>query len=429
VKVVAAIRRLARSAADGPWRFYLGYALGRGAGLLALPVVAHIIGPAGIGRLEVATAILSAASIVLDAGIAAAVVRYLRDPRWDERTVTVSAFRLQLAVATLTMVLCAPVMLAVGPNDEPIVALVAIVVAYAYIEGFAILGGGLLRAAQSDGTYLSLSVVRLVMTVAVAVAGAEVAGATGALTGMAVGGAAFAVYALRVRMRIGHARARRDVLVLMARYGLPLIAMTACSWTLALSDRLFLQAAVSPDKLGNYSANYRMGSLVLTFMVAPLMLGWLPRALALSPEARVAAQRRLTLAFSGVSIGAGICLCALSPFAIPLLFGDGFDGSPAVVGVIALVGWLGGLYHLILTPLLVSDSTRRVSVVALAATAVNLLANAILIPTLGTTGALIATLASYLVLVWFARLAVRGFPANPVTPAAVAVDVYVGRHP
>lgn len=414
---VAALRQLLRDAATGPWRFYVGYAIGRGSGLIALPPVAHLIGPSGLGRLEIATAILSAAAIVLDAGLATAIVRYLRDPRWDESSVVASAFRLQAIVGTLTMLLFVPVMLAVGPDTESRLALMAIVVAYAFCEGFAVLGGGLLRAREADGEYLLLSIARMVTTVAVAIIGAHLSGATGALAGMAVGGAGFALYALRARLRVGRARPRRDVSVLMARYGFPLIATTACNWTLALSDRLFLQASVSPTELGNYSANYRMGSLILTFIAAPLVLAWLPEALRLKPEARPAAQRRLTIGFSGACGAIGGCLCLLSPIAIPLLFGDGFEGSPGVVGFICLAGWLGGVYYLILTPLLVTDSTRRLSEVAVAATAVNIAANAILIPSLGTTGAVIATVASYLVLVGLASLAVRRPPTASLTPA------------
>src|SRR4051812_28743708 len=70
-----------------PLGYYAGFALGRCASIVVLPVVAHVAGPAGFGRFEVALAVMVATAIVFDAGMGAAVVRFWSDDRVERRSI------------------------------------------------------------------------------------------------------------------------------------------------------------------------------------------------------------------------------------------------------------------------------------------------------------------------------------------------------
>ena len=58
-------------------------------------------------------------------------------------------------------------MFLLGPPDLSGWALALIVTVYGFVEGFAVLGGGLLRARRADTRYLHLSLVRLATTLSV----------------------------------------------------------------------------------------------------------------------------------------------------------------------------------------------------------------------------------------------------------------------
>jgi O-antigen/teichoic acid export membrane protein len=390
----AAFARVRAAVTRTGWRYYLGFGLGRLAGLLVIPVVGHLLGPAGVGQFEVAIAVVLATAIVFDAGVGAAVLRFSGDHRFERGDVIAASGVVQIAAIGAAVVLFVPVMAVLSPHGQPRWALCLILAAFCVVEGFAVLGGAIVRSDGHDRLYLRLGVLRLVLTAALGTCGALAAGVPGALLGVAFGGSGFAWLALR-RWRaapgFGSAEARRRI----ARYGVPLIATTVSTWCLALSDRLFLRSEVTSAQLGQYAANYRLGSVVITFLAAPVALMWLPEVQRCLPELRGRLQRSWMVALTAASAVAVAGLVIVSGIAIPLLFGSEFHVDRIVVGLVAGAGWLAGLYYLVATPLLLSDSTVGMSAAALVAVVVAIGLNAILIPAHGAHGAAVATIAAY----------------------------------
>ena len=180
------------------------------------------------------------------------------------------------------------------------------------------------------------------------------------------------------------------------RYGFPLIATSAMTWSLSSSDRVFLQQTTRPEEIGVYAANYRLGSVVFIFIATPIALTWVPaarRALAsgLLDRTRV----RWMVVFTAISWSAVAVLVALVPILVPAVFGGEFPGDRVVVLLVAAAGWLGGIYYFAATRLLLSEDTRPLIVVSIVVIAANLILNAVLIPAHGPRGAAIATVLSF----------------------------------
>ena len=402
----AALRQLAGLAAATPWRFWLGFGVGRLASLVVLPVVSRTSGTSGLGRFEVALAVMVSATIVLDAGLGAAVVRYSGDERYATRDVVGAAGLLQMLASTGAALVCAVAMVLVGPAGVSIAALAAIAALFCFVEGLAVLAAGLLRAEGRDGLYLALSAGRFAMTGVVGAAGAIAWGVVGALLGIAVGGTPFAILWLRrwARARtVGSAVLRHRI----ARYGLPLIVTTVATWTLASSDRLFLQGAVSSQSLGQYSANYRLGTVVLIFVAGPLALAWLAEARRTDAAIRGARLRAWTAGFTLVSLCVGGLTVACASFLVPAVFGAEFEADALVVGLVALSGWFGGLWYFAATPIIIGDRTVPLAQVAALAVVLNLGLNVLLIDAYGSDGAALATLLSYAALPGMTLVAVH----------------------
>jgi O-antigen/teichoic acid export membrane protein len=395
----------------GTWRYYAGFAIGRLASLVILPVTSRALGVGGFGRFEAAFAIFIAATVILDAGQGASLVRFVGERGRDTGALVRAAAGIQVVASTVAVVVLAPpLLLFAAPHDRPALLLVALTL-FAFVEGMAVIGGALLRATGRDGVYAVFSIVRFSITASVGAAGALILGAPGALLGIALGGAGFAAFAIRKVASAEGTPARGEVKRL-ARYGVPLLATTAASWTLGLSDRLFLRAFAPDRVLGAYAANYRLGSVLLIFVASPLGLTWIPaarRALA-NGELDQVARRWSTALVVTCTLGI-LALLVLGHEVIPLLFGGRFTFDPFIVGAVGASALCVGLYFFFATSILLSEDTRRLAFLSIAVVIVNLAANVALIPLFAARGAAAATLISYAALSFGAFVTSRPRPS------------------
>jgi O-antigen/teichoic acid export membrane protein len=168
------------------------------------------------------------------------------------------------------------------------------------------------------------------------------------------------------------------------------------TWCLSVSDRVFLNANVSPTELGEYGANYRLGSVISVFLAGPLVLAWVPTIRRVAGEhERAEMCVRWSSRFALVSLGSLVTLLVLAPRGVPVVFGTEFHKNDFAIVAAGLSGWLLGLAFLIATPILLADRTGLLAVVAAIVAVANLTLNSMLIPSYGVPGAAIATIASY----------------------------------
>lgn len=384
------------SAAGGPFPgsiplYYAGYAIGRFGSFAALPIISRVLGVEGFGRFEVYVALLLIASVVFDAGAGASIVRFYEDSRFSRGHLLRAAAYVQAGASLVAIAAVAPaVMILVS---SAILGLSAVVL-FAGIEGFAVIGGALLRAQGRDRVFFGFSLMRFAITVGVGSLGAT-AGAVGALFGIALGGLGFALFAIFTIARESSGNAGPATRVI-ARYGIPLVATTAMTWCLSVSDRVFLNANVSAAALGEYGANYRLGSVIAVFLAGPLVLAWVPTVRRATGEGeRIEMCIRWSSRFALVSLGCLVLLLAVAARGVPVVFGTGFSENHLVIVASGVSGWLLGLSFLLATPILLGDRTGLLAVVAASAVVVNLVLNTILIPSYGVSGAAIATVSSY----------------------------------
>jgi O-antigen/teichoic acid export membrane protein len=399
------------------WKYYLGFALARIGTVAVLVVVAQMLGPERYGFFEASVSVMLAAMIVGDAGVGAAVVRFA-DEAADRGAVLHATAQIQLIASGVAFLVFLVPVLVLAPPDAAIAVVALALLSFAFVEGFGALGAGVLRARADNAGYLRLAVLRLVTGLGVGAAGAEIGGAGGALFGVALAGLGFAVIGVApLLQRSGaaiHADRRRILL-----YSLPLMLSTLSTWTLSLSDRVFLRIFSTPVELAQYAASYRTGSVVALFVSAPLALAWLPYARAAEgPGTLSRATTQWSLGLAWCALGGGALLVLLSPVLVPLLFGAGFDARPSITAAVVVSGWLWGLYFLVSTDVMLRESTRATIPVVVAVVVLNLMLNLVLVPVYDGGGAAVATLLSYLAMPLFmARVVPRDARAWLRAPA------------
>jgi len=248
-------------------------------------------------------------------------------------------------------------------------------------------------------------------------------GAVGGLIGQVVAGAAILAVAAAVLLRLRPAvfdggLARQDL-----AFGLPLIPHSIAGWVLNLSDRwligLFigLTAAAAQAAVGIYSLGYQIGQLVSLIGVA-VNLAWMPFFYEHGerPEGPAILREMSSLSVGALAIVA-VLAGVLAPEAIAILapksWGPDAGLAASVVPLVAFAALIQGLYFMVASPIFLHRRTRTLPLLTIAAGAVNVGLNVVLIPRIGILGAAWSTIAGYLTMLvlsfWYAG---RSYPVT-----------------
>ena len=190
----------------------------------------------------------------------------------------------------------------------------------------------------------------------------------------------------------------------LVRFGAPLIVSSLSYFTIHFSDRFFLKDAVSLADLGRYALAYRFAILVSALVGDSFAKSWGVTLYRYTGEpgwqerfARVAAF------FTYVLFLTGLAIAVFSPELLRIMVPPDFFPPPLLLPVLIasyLAREIGDFFRSLL---LINKRAVLVGNVALGGAALNLLANAVLIPAYGVMGAAWATLltwAAYMVVCW-----------------------------
>lgn len=212
----------------------------------------------------------------------------------------------------------------------------------------------------------------------------------------------------RVSLRTWHMVRR------FARYGVPMGAWFLAASLLYASDRYIIQLYLGSAAVGIYSANYGLVSMAAGLLNTPVIMAAFPVLMKLWGD-REYEQARLTLARVSelYVIGAGAFVGGVAVVGKPIvqiLLGAGFHEGYIVQLPVAAGAAVWGFSTLGHKSMEFAERTRIMVWDALAAAAVNLALNLILVPHLGYVAAAYTTLISYalytMLIWWQSRLLV-----------------------
>lgn len=197
-------------------------------------------------------------------------------------------------------------------------------------------------------------------------------------------------------------------------YGLPLVPHFLSHWALNAADRLLISRELSLSDVAVYHVTYQIGSvvLILTFAGSNALLPMFG-GLRSDPSRASRLGPVLTYFILGVG-GAALSITALGPTLVRLLAGPSYEPDAL------LLPWLclGFVFVAMYTPpvhvlSVLLGKSRTVATITLSAATVNVLANLALLPTMGLSGAAIATTLSYFALFVGFYFAARSGPKIP----------------
>ncbi len=409
---------VAASEPDGAPRVPLGPVVARLTGLngllmlLALltgPIQARVLGPDGRGEIAVILTVLVLAPILLDFGLSDFVARE-RARGTSAGTVLGTTLPLAIGFALIGVALAVPVseLLAQGrPVVERYVRITLLAMPL-WVTGWMLLG-----VARGEQRWAILYWQRAVTVIASAVAIIGLA-LLGLLTVESLAIAMLVItlpgiaIALPVLRGVGDWHFDRELVR-------PALAFGSRSWITLVSsqgnyrlDQLVMAVVVSSRELGMYAVAVGFTAVLASF-VSAVSLALMPRV---AQQGTESVPRIVRVATLGLASGLAT-IALLSPFVIPLLFGNEFKAAVPLVAVLVLGAFCIGI-SLILGAALQGhgrpQDAMRPQLIGLLITIVGL---AVALDPLGALGAALVSLVSYaVVLAGTVRAATREFQVS-----------------
>ena len=381
--------------------------------------LARALGPDGFGVFALAIAVGALVALPADFGVSASAGRFIAEKRGDRSAVAriVSDALGLKAVASMAasgaLFACAPLIATAYGVAElawPLRAVAIAILGQSVMMLFAAAFVAQGRVALNFRIVLSESAVEFGASVALVLLGA---GATGAAFGRAIGYLVGASAALILAARTLGSPAlaawspSRQGLRRIARYAGALVVVDVAFSIFQQIDALLIGAFLAPSAVGLFQAPMRL-AIVLHYPGYALASGVAPR-LAEHPEEPPKVDAFLR-ALRYIVLFQALLLAPLLVWAEPItsvLLGAEFEDSANVLRTLAPYIFLAGLAPLVsLTANYLGAARRRVPI-ALAALAVNVALDVVLIPPIGIEGAAIGTDVAFLLYVpahlWLCR--------------------------
>jgi O-antigen/teichoic acid export membrane protein len=366
-----------------------------------LPLYTRYLTPADYGAAEVMFAAIVSASILVRFGLIEAVLRFYYKDGEDPDRVVASTFAGLFWFATAGALLALPF---AEPISEALLDRPAADLARISIGGLWVLTMfeyllTLFRLEERARAFFLTTICNVLVTIAVTVVLVVGLGegARGLLLGSYATGAVFVaglIVAHRRRLSLWFERA---LLRRLLRFGLPTMPAEASLYLLNFVDRIIIVRTVGLAEAGLYSLAVKFAQGV-NVLVRGFQLAWPPLAYSIrdDEEARRAYATVVTLFVTGCAfVVTGMWL--FSRWIVRALAAPEFFDSYEAVGLIATAVTLYAVYMVLVVILGRTGRTEFNLPATLAALAVNVVLNLILVPPLGIVGAGLALVASYVV--------------------------------
>lgn len=197
------------------------------------------------------------------------------------------------------------------------------------------------------------------------------------------------------RLGLTRGRAQRALAVDMVRYGIRQLLSVLPAALNARLDQLVLSQTVPYADLGRYAVAVSLTMLAQPIVTAVGSVAF-PRLAAGGAQGHERAfQRRALIASALIAVAILLPLALLSSWFVPLLFGDGFRGSTALIWILAPGGVFLACGQVAGDLLRGRNRPGMVAYAQLAALVCTIVLLAVLLPTWGAAGAALASSVAY----------------------------------
>ena len=392
----------------------LGNILAKVLGFLMLPLYTHYLGPRDFGLFELMDLSISILGMVLQMGIAQALLRsYAAAPSPAEKKKVVSTVYIFIgAIGLVTFLGGLAVIRPVSallfgpavPSQYLLLSFSAFTLGYV-VSPFRVY----LRAREASGTLVTLDTVSTLLIFALNiffVVGLKI-GLLGVLMSPLIVNVIWTIVAGGSLFGIG-LHFSRSLLRKMINFGLPLILSNLAAFTLNFADRFFLQHFQSLEVVGLYAVGYKFGYMVNVLLVQPFCQMWQARMYTIhADEQHVSIFGQIFVLYSMLLTYAALGMALFSREIINLMAGAQFADAGKVIPVISFAYVVCGVGYYLQTGLYLAGRTKLIGMISGVAAVISLALYYVLISAHGLMGAAWATVLSFVAVAignyWYSR--------------------------
>jgi O-antigen/teichoic acid export membrane protein len=386
----------------------------KGLSMVTIPLLTSRLTPAQFGRLELLASAAEIGGLLAGAGLIETLFRFATAPGDTGRRAAGQIAGLALCIAGLGIgltIFLSPLIAAAMPLATPAsdILLLGIAVSLESAIGIPL---GWLRMHQRAETFAVLSITRATlqaaMMVTLVVTGHGVAGVlwAGCITAL------FMASVLNVRQArdTGIAIEPRSSLRMLI-YGLPLIGGGLAAFVLGTADRWLLAGTVSAEALGQYGLASKI-AMICALLAQPFEMWWYPQRLGLiGSDEGLAKSSRVVGAGAAGLLCAGAATALASPWLVSLLAPPSYAPAQMMAPFLVLSLVLQLLTSMSNAGCYAGKTGTLPMAISGFAAAVTLVLYIALIPRMGVSGAIIAT-----VIGQATRLAIFAVASQRVVP-------------
>lgn len=373
---------------------------------LLLPIYTRLLTPAEYAILGVVGPVFALLSALMALGMPAALVRFYFDYQDDPVTLrrylgTVTIFGVCCGLlGSLLLTLLGPAIFDRLLPNTPFNPYVLITVWNAGFTVVSVLALQLFRARQQAQRFITFSLVDFGLTTALIILllVAMQMGVLGSLWGQLLAAVVMAAPALWVLARASSLNFSWRLLRASLRFSLPLLPFILGSWALNVSDRIVLDGLVSREALGLYTLGYQFG-ILLNLIAMALNNAWQPFFYQNAAEDQNAPMIGSFITYQvALMVLLALAVAMLAPELIRII------ATPAYWDAAAIVPWIAAgyvaryLYFFPVNGMLYRKRTGWVAALTIAAAALNVGLNVLLVPRFGVMAAAVNTLVAFVVL-------------------------------
>jgi O-antigen/teichoic acid export membrane protein len=384
----------------------IGLIASKALSVLLLPLYTRYLTPADYGVIAILDITAGLLAVLVGGGIAQAVQRFHFDSEDDSGRAAVWWSGLAFVALTATS-LVAPAwilreklaLLTLGPDQTSGGYFYALVLPTMWFGTVTGVLQNYVRVRKWSGLFVGITMGNLVINVGLNVwflIGMGM-GVGGILLGNLLASALLFTVLLGVfASSLGRARIRRSFIRPFLAFGAPILVTTLLHWVMHEADRYFLRHYLDLKQVGLYSIAYQIGQGFNTLLLVPFMSIWtvVIYEIAEQPDASDTYARVFRYYVSGTLLA----MLGVSLFARPLLAvltTPEYYAAAEIVPIVCLAYVFFSLDAHFRVPALLAKRTGAMLPGAIAAAAVNLIMNVLLIPRLGAIGAGWASVATF----------------------------------
>jgi O-antigen/teichoic acid export membrane protein len=272
-----------------------------------------------------------------------------------------------------------------------------LVLAVAWIEGLWTVGLNILRTQERARSFITLSLARLVIFMAVAVGLVSSGyGIDGALIGRLAATLISTAAILGVTWRTISPRFDLPVLQRTLRYGLPLLPSNLAVYLMVASDRYVLQHVTTLETVAVYSFAYKIASLLELGVTRPFSIDWATRRFKIAKASNAPSQyARIFTVYLAIAAGCALMIMSVTPAIYRLVAPPAYQAGIQIIPILLLAYVFSGIAHPLNVGIMIKDRTRALPIVSWGAALLCLALNYWWIPQYGMVGAAWSTVVAY----------------------------------